>query len=189
MKLLNRMGPEHRRVRSRSWAWLALLLVASLVTACASVAERAIEEAAEKAAESGGGGDVEIDLSEDGASVRAEGEDFSVEMGSGAGLPDGLAIPVPDGGAVTTSGNQGSYLFVAIQYPLSRFDEIVDFYGDWTSGDAEDWQRAESTFSSEDVTYRHVQWLSGPSTIAVDDCITLDDDTPMAVCVTVNQSG
>jgi hypothetical protein len=64
----------------------------------------------------------------------------------------------------------------------------MGFYEDWTSGDGEDWQRAESTFSSEDVTYRHVQWLSGPSSIAVDDCITLDDNEPIAVCVTVNQS-
>jgi hypothetical protein len=105
-----------------------------------------------------------------------------------ADLPDGLTIPVPEGGDVNTSGSQGSYVFVAIQYPSQRFDEIVGFYEDWTSKDGESWQRAESTFSSDEGTYRHVQWLSGPSSIAVDDCITVNDNEPVAVCVTVNQS-
>ena len=188
MKLSKRVGRVHRPVRAGAWAYLTVVLAASLVTACGATAERAIEGAAERAAESGGGGDVEIDLSEDGASMRAEGEDFEVEMGSGADLPDGLTIPVPEGGDVNTSGSQGSYVFVAIQYPSQRFDEIVGFYEDWTSKDGESWQRAESTFSSDEGTNRHVQWLSGASSIAVDDCITLDDDEPIAVCVTVNQS-
>ena len=174
------------------WHHLVVVLgVALMVSACGQVVERVAEESLERAAESSGGGDIDIDVTEEGASVQAdvEGEDFSVEVGSDVELPDGLVIPLADGGKVTLSGSQGGYIFVTAVYPLEAFDRLVDFYEDWTGGDAADWQHSESNFTSEEGTYRSVQWLAGASNISIGDCLTLATDEPDAVCVTINQSG
>ena len=75
-------------------------------------------------------GDFSIDVSGDGddATIEMETEDGSIVVGSGAEVPDGLEIPVPDGGDVMSSIAAEDMVLVSLTYDLGRFDEIVEFY-------------------------------------------------------------
>lgn len=168
-----------------------LLLIAAamvLVSACGGAAE----ELAERVVEAGGG-EAEINIEDDSVSVSFESEDLSFQSGSNVELPDGLTFPIPDGGNVTTAGVQGSYVAVAVQFPKDRFDSVASYYDDWTSGDARDWQRSESTSAMGDDTIRNVTWNAGASLISVNDCIStataMDGGSAFdAACLTVNES-
>jgi len=163
-----------------------LLITAALVLGACGVSVE--EELIERAAESGGAGDVEIDISDDSVSLSVESDDGSFAIGSGLDLPDGLTFPLPDGGEVTQAGTDASYVFAAIQYPKDRYDEIVTFYKDWTSADDGDWNLLESTTEMSGDTIRGAQWISGASAITVNDCITSSGEFDGA-CVVLNQSG
>jgi len=174
--------------------WLTLLVMIALVaTACASATEKIAENAIEKAIESEGGGDVNVELGDDGqVSISVEGEDgSSFEVGKDIDLPEGLTIPIPDGGNATQTGTDGSYVFAALTYPTERYDEIVAFYNDWTDGTGEEWNRSESTLDmGEGLVQRSAQWVSGPTLIGVSDCFDIqsDGDGFDAICLTVNES-
>lgn len=73
-------------------------LVPLLLAGCGTVTENLAEEAAERAAEAGGGGDVEVDVDDEG-NVSVESDEGSISVGSGASLPDGFpeSMPVPEG--------------------------------------------------------------------------------------------
>ena len=165
-----------------------MILLVLVTAACGSVAENANEELIERAAEAAGAGDVEIDIDDDTVSISVQSEDGSFAIGSGVDVPDGLTFPLPDGGDVTTAGTDASYVFVAVQYPKDRFDEIVSFYKAWTSADDREWNVIESTTQLSGDTIRSAQWQSGPSLILVNDCVTTSGEFD-TVCVTLNESG
>ncbi len=176
----------------RRW-WVVIGLVALLATACGAAAEKLAETATEKALEAQGGGDVDIDVSDDGSvNISVEGEDgSSLNIGSDIPLPDGLTIPVPDGGSATQTGSDGSYVFVSLIYPRDRYEEIVAFYDDWTDGTGTEWSRSESTFSAGDAgTQRSVFFADGATAISVSDCFTLQGGSDQfdGACVTINES-
>lgn len=178
---------SHRRGGTSSTV-VFVLATLMLLTACGAVVERATEEALERAAVPDESGDVTVDIENGGGteSVTVEGGDSRLSVGSGVDLPEGLTIPLPDGGNVTSSGSDGSYVFAAALYPLEEFDQIVGFYADWTAGDGREWNHSESAFSSDEGTVRGAQWISGPSSIAIATCI-VDGDGYDTVCVTVNE--
>jgi len=156
-------------VRGKWWVFVALMVL--VVAACSS------QDTAETANDSGDGGDVTV--STDGGG------------GSSVDLPDGLEIPVPDGGEVTTVLDDSSYLAVALNYPLDRYDDIVAFYDDYTEGTGEEWNRSESTNDMGDgLIQRSAQWVLGPDLISASDCLTAEGGSSSfgAVCVRVNQS-
>ena len=134
------MRPGSRRrggvMQRRIVVAAAVIGCAVVATSCGAAAEKLSEEAAERAIESAGGGDVELDVSGDGDefTVNVESEDGTFAVGSDVEIPSELQIPVPDGGNATTAGSQESAVFVSITYPIERYDEIVAFYDDWTSG-------------------------------------------------------
>lgn len=94
-------------------------MIALVASACSSAAEKISEAAIENALESDGGGNVDVELGDDGqVSISVEGEDgASFEVGQDIDLPEGLTIPIPDGGSAVQSGSDGSYVFVALTYP------------------------------------------------------------------------
>jgi hypothetical protein len=162
-----------------------LILAALVVAACGGAVQG---ELIERAAEAGGAGDVEIDITDDTVSIRVETEEGSFAIGSGLDVPDGLTFPLPNGGEVTQAGTDASYVFAAVQYPKDRYDEIVALYKDWTSADDREWNLIESSTEMSGETIRGAQWISGASAITVNDCVTLSGQFD-SVCVVLNQSG
>jgi len=177
----------------RSRWWILVVAFAFVGAACASASEVIAEKAIENAIGSETDADVNVDIGDDGdISVSVEGEDgSSFQVGGGAELPDELTFPVPEGGKVNTTLSDSSYVAVALSYPSDRFDEIVAFYDDWTSGTGDEWSRSESTFEmGEGLTQRSAQWVNTSNLISASDCISGDSGTDSfdAVCVNVNES-
>jgi len=179
---------------------MALLVVLALVaSACGAAAdkisEKAAEQAAEKLIEASGDGNVSVDLSGDGddASMKIETEDGSMSFGAGSEMPDGLTIPVPDGGTVTTAITSDDGVMASLYYDQGRYEEIVGFYESWTSKDGSDWQKQSMDASTDDGTVRTTMWFdeSGDNLISAGDCTAMgsDDMELNAVCVTVSQGG
>ena len=169
---------------------------AIVATSCGAAAEKLSEEAVERAIESGGGGDVELDVSGDGDefTVNVESEDGTFSVGSDVEIPSELQIPVPGGGSATSAGTQDGAVFVSITYPTERYDELVAFYDNWTSGTGDEWDTSTATFDMDGQTQRSASWAETGvgSYIAVNDCFDVfgdtDSDTLNATCVTINES-
>ena len=174
-------------------AMIGCVLVA---TSCGAAAEKLSEEAAERAIESASGGDVELDVSGDGEefTVNVESEDGTFSVGSDVEIPSELEIPVPDGGSATSAGTQGDAAFVSLTYPIERYEELVDFYDDWTSGTGDEWDTNTTTFEMDGQTQRSASWseTGAGSYIAVNDCFDVfgdgDGTNLNGACVTINQS-
>lgn len=120
----------------------------------------------------------------DEAATQAQtGTDESTTAAAGdsaTGIPDGMTIPIPDGGDLTASGSDGSYLYVAALYPEDRFDAMVSFYEDWVATDSRTWNSSTGDTSA--------LWQAGSSTVSVQICATGGEGNSSATCVTVNES-
>ncbi len=113
--------------------YLIVMVSASvlLVSACSSIAETAVEQLAE-----GQEGVENVAIDDDGKiTVEFEDEEGGGSFVIGGGdVPDGLPMPVPDGGNVMSSIEQGNTYSVMVMYPADRYDEILTLYADWVSG-------------------------------------------------------
>lgn len=127
-----------------------LIVLALLLGACGSVAEKASEEVIENAIESESGGDVDVEVDGDGISVTGTGGE-SIAVGEGAEIPDSITLPIPDGGSVVFAMEVGSGASANIQYPGSRFEELVATYDSYFEG--------EETTRSESSNPASVSWL------------------------------
>ena len=117
--------------------------------------------------------------------ITIEGEDGeSMTIGSGD-IPPELTFPSLDGGSVGSTFVTGSDVSVVLQYPQSQFDQLVEFYDSSVDG-----ERNESTFSSEDGTFRNVFYYSedGAWNVIVADCVDFASGEFDAVCVTLAES-
>lgn len=201
--------------RSTRFMLVVVAAFALLAAACSS----ASDEVAEQLIGAGVEGDVDVDVSGDGEDVsinidseegdvsidvsgddeevliEMESEDGSVSIGVGTELPDTLEIPVPDGGEVMASFVADDAVTVALSYDSSRFDELADFYEDWTGASGDEWTSNSLTYDSDAGTQRSEMWIDTGTgaMITVADC---DDDTGdgssnelNAACVTINQVG
>lgn len=139
-------------------ALTALATTSMLITGCGSVAEKAGEKAAEKAIESQGGGNVDIDTSGDGQ-VSIETEEGSMSFGTGevpAEWPDD--VPLPDGLEVSSGstidasdGRLVSITATSDQDPL----ELLEFYKEALS----DWDiSGETSTTSTSGDMAGAQW-------------------------------
>lgn len=117
--------------------------------------------------------------------MTIEGEDGETMTIGGGEIPDGMATPVPDGGDVVSSMTASGMISVAIEYPASMFDELVDMYDGIFSGD--DVQRFETSSSSDGGTQKVVTWASadGSAQVTVADCESMGTGDADAVCVSV----
>ncbi|MCP4964939.1 MAG: hypothetical protein GY926_06860 [bacterium] len=128
-----------------------------------------------------GGGD------DDEFSITVEGEDGETMTFGGGEVPDGVKSPIPDGGTVASTFSTGEDISVSLTYPGTSFDELVSFYDDRL--DASDDERFESSFTTEDGTFRSVVWsgADGDWTVNVSDCIGINGDLD-SVCVSIFES-
>ena len=157
----------------------AIAAFALLVGACSSASDVVADNVTEQLIEAGVEGDVDVDVSGDGedmsinvesedgdfsidvsgdgddATIEMETEDGSIVVGSGAELPDGLEIPVPDDGEVMTSISADGMVLASLTYDLGRFDEIVAFYEEWTAGSGDEWDSQSLSFDSGDGAQRN----------------------------------
>ena len=177
---------------------LASVLIgfALVAASCGAAAEKLSEEAVERALESSGGGDVELDVSGDGDefTVNVDSEEGTFSIGSDVEIPGEFQIPVPEGGSATSAGTQEGAVFASITYPIERYDELVAFYDNWTSGTGDEWDTSTASFDMDGQTQRSASWAEPAvgSYIAVNDCFDVygdtDSDTLNAACVTVNET-
>jgi hypothetical protein len=136
----------------------ALTTTSVLITGCGAVAEKAGEKAAEKAIESQGGGNVDIDTSGDGE-ISIDTDEGSVSFGSGevpAEWPED--VPIPDGLEVSTGstidasdGRLVSVVGTTDLDPAELLELFTDALSDWDiSGES------STTSTSGDMT--SAQW-------------------------------
>lgn len=114
---------------------IALLALGLVLAGCGNAAE----EIAERAAEAGAGGDVDIEVDDEGGQFTVESEDGSQTVNVGSGeLPAELTIPIPDGYEVVASSviEQADETIVTavLVFPGGDVEEIAahfdDYYGD-----------------------------------------------------------
>lgn len=77
----------------------------------------------------------------------------SMVLGGGS-VPVGLPMPVPDGGDVQSSVEQGATAAVVLGYPLDRFNELVALYSDWVDG-----QNAENVINANSTNPQSESWF------------------------------
>jgi len=173
--------------------WVILFAATAMIAAaCSSAVDNTAERIVEKAIESQGQDNVGVELNDDGGvSLTVDGEDgSSINFGNDVPIPDELTIPIPDGGKATASGSDGSSVFVSVTFAKDRYDDLVSFYNDWTTGTGDEWARSETALDVADETLRTNMWTQGATAISVTDCFPMDSDTDTldAACVTVNES-
>jgi hypothetical protein len=158
-----------------------------LLTACGAAAENLAENLTEQIVEQAEGvGDVDIDF--DSGEIKVETDDGAITIGGGE-VPDGFAIPFPDGYQVTSVFTSDESHAVSLAYPGADFDEIAGFYADWTANDSSDWSISTSSISGDGGTINSSNWFSdeGGGFISVSSlCLVLDDSVDPEDCISVN---
>lgn len=149
-----------------------LVVLALLLGACGSIAEKASDEVIENAIESESGGDVDVDVDGDGISVTGTGGE-SIAVGEGAQIPDSITLPIPEGGSVVFAIDTGSGGSATIQYPGSRFEELVATYESYFEG--------QETTRSESANPESVSWLFDGGLVSVSES---PDDTAVVSITT-----
>jgi hypothetical protein len=193
---------------------IAVSALVLLIAACGgqSAEEALLEEILENSGEdigdididSGGDGDFSINIQgEDGEdiSVSGSGDDENLEITvegdegetmtfGGGDIPDGLTVPVPDGGEVTMSLTSDQDISVALQYPQNAFDQLVAFYDSNLDASSDSVDRYESTMSMEQGTIRSVNWNESDYawSVNVSDCISGATGDLDSACVTIFES-
>jgi len=171
------------------------------------------DNVAEKILEGSEGiGDVNLDSSNDSFDMTVEGEDGETISVSGSGegddfsmviegdngetmtfgsgeIPEGMNTPVADGGNVISTMSAEGLVNVVIEYPTSMYDELVEMYDDFFSGDGV--QRFESSSSEGSGTQRAVTWMpaDGTTQVTLSDCDSSGSDELDAACVAVMEFG
>ena len=199
---------------------IALAAFALLVSACSSASDVVAENLAEQLIEAGADGEVDVDVSGDGedmtiniesedgdvsmnvsgdgddATIEMESEDGSITIGAGSEMPEGLSIPVPDGGDVTTSVEMEEGVMVVVTYPEGDYDAIVSFYDDWTAGSGDDFDKQTMSLDTGGADQRSTMWIGATTEtfISVGDCFDVYAEESSgeefnAVCVNINQAG
>ncbi len=155
-----------------------LVAAALVVTACQSASEQLAEQVE-------GVTDVDIDL--DTGQIKIETDDGSMTIGGGE-LPDGFAVPLPDGYKEISVFTTDDGSVVGVSYPQDRYDELVAHFDEWTSSQPGDWDTATMTLDQGTVgTMRSSSYYTGDMSIQVTDCFDLSGGTDRldAVCVNI----
>jgi len=138
---------------------LIVLVVLALVAAgCAKAAEKTIEGAIEKQLEEEGGGNANVDISEDDGSVSIETDEGSMQIGGGD-IPSDFPLPVPEGAEVvsviSTSGETAGSQ-VSMTFDPDDFDDVATLYDDFFN--EQDWEVSRSNSDSDGI---RIVFISG----------------------------
>ncbi|MCP3995707.1 MAG: hypothetical protein GY722_11665 [bacterium] len=129
----------------------------------------------------GGGDDEEF-------TVTVEGEDGGTMSIGGGEIPDGLTLPVADGGDVLTSFVSDQDMSVMLIYPGAAYDQIAAFYeAQLPSG--EDVFKSENSFTDDEGEHRSISWIGDSFMVSVQDCEGPDSNELDSACVNLTQFG
>ena len=125
---------------------IALLALGLVLAGCGNAAE----EIAERAAEAGAGGDVDVEFDDEGGEFTIESEDGTQTVNVGSGeLPSELTIPIPDGYEVIASSviEQADETIVTavLVFPGGDVEEIAAHFDDYYEG-TEGVNRTQTSF-------------------------------------------
>ncbi len=198
---------------------IATFAFALLISACSSASDVVAENLAEELIEAGADGNVDVDVSGDGeemtinldtedgnvsidvsgdgddATIEMESEDGTFTMGAGSEMPEGLTVPVPDGGEITTSVEMEDGVMVVLMFEKGRYEEIVAYYDDWTAGTGEKYEKQTMSVDTGGPDQRSTMWVGTESNsfVALGDCFDpqaeeSSDEEFTAVCLNINQA-
>ncbi len=166
---------------------IVVAALALVLAACQSISENIAENITEKALEGVEGVDG-VDIDTDTGQVSIETEDGAVTIGGGE-MPDGFAIPAPDGYKVTSVFESDGSAAVSLAYAGGDYEAIVAFYDDWTAGQPSEWSKSSSSIAAEEGTLDSANWASseGVGFIGVTNlCLVFDSSIDPENCVGVN---
>ena len=120
-------------------------------------------------------------------SMTVEGEDGATFSLGGGEIPDGMLLPIADGGEVGSVLTSNDDTIVSLVYPGAEFDQLVSFYDSELDADSNEVTRFESSYESGDDTIRSVSWTpdSGDWSVSASDCIEGQTGELDSVCVTL----
>ncbi len=123
-----------------------IVILALVAVGCGNAAENILEGAIENQLEEEGGGDVNVNLDDDGGVVSIETDEGSMSIG-GTEIPDDFPLPLPDYeevvGVVTQTGEFASSM-VTLTFDPDDFDDVAGLYGDFFSDDGWEVSRTDS---------------------------------------------
>ena len=159
-------------------ALIALIALALVLAGCGNAAE----EIAERAAEAGGGGDVDVELDDEGGEFTIESEDGSQTVNVGSqDLPSELTVPMPDGYEVIASSviEQADETIVTavLVFPGGDIEEIAAHFDDYYEG-TDGINRTETSFEGG----TQYVWLTGAG--ASVSAVSRDGEDTVEVTVT-----
>ncbi len=136
---------------SKARLLIVLVVLALVAVGCAKAAERTIEGAIEKQLEEEGGGNANVDISEDDGSVSIETDEGSMQIGGGE-IPSDFPLPVPEGAEVvsviSTSGETAGSQ-VSMTFDPDHFDDVATLYDDFFN--EQDWEVSRSNSDSDGI--------------------------------------
>lgn len=160
----------------------ALALVAAGCGGAAEIVNEQLLESIE------GVENVEFDEGNGSFEITIEQDGESMTIGGGE-IPDGMTVPVADGGEVVGSSSSDSSLSVSLTYPKDRYEGLVAEYEAWADGSGREIQKSESTYTYEDdgQEQRSASWATddGSVYITVTDCIGATTGEFDSACVTI----
>lgn len=122
---------------------------------------------------------------DDDFSFTIEGEDGETFSYGGGEIPEGMQLPIADGGKVGSVMTSNEDMMVQLYYPATAFDQLVSFYDSQLNADSDEISRFESSYGSDDDTIRSVSWSpdSGEWDVSVSDCFGLESGELDSACV------
>jgi len=166
---------------------IVVAVLALVLAACQSISENIAENITEKALEGIEGVDG-VDIDTETGQVSIETDEGAVTIGGGQ-MPDGFAIPAPDGYKVTSVFESDGSAAVSLVYSGGDFDAIVAFYDDWTASQSSEWSKSSSSISTEEGSLDSANWSSseGVGFIGVSNqCLVFDSSIDTENCIGVN---
>ena len=163
-----------------------MMAFALLAAGCGGAAEIVNEQLLENIE---GVENVEIDQDTGEFEITIEQDGESVTIGGGE-VPDGLTVPVADGGKVAGSATSDTNISVSLMYPGDQFDALVADYEAWADGSGLEVQKTENTFESDGDEIRNVSWSTddGRVYVSVADCIDIGSGEFDSACVTISET-
>jgi len=119
--------------------------------------------------------------------LTMDDEDGGTYTGRGGEMPETVQLLVPGGREVTTSFSTETEIGVTISYSGDQYHQLVAFYDSQLNPQSDDVDRSETSFTTEEGTFRNVFWTAqdGNWNVTVGDCIGLEPDS---TCVTIFQT-
>jgi len=162
-----------------------VIAFALLTAACGDAAEVLNEQLLENIE---GVENVEINEDDGTFEVTIEEDGETITIGGGD-IPEGLTVPVANGGQVVAAASSDTDISVSLIYPGDRFDELVAQYQSWADDSSQEVDKAESTYESDGTEIRNATWTTddGSVFVNVNDCIGMETGEFDSTCVTIGE--